>query len=66
MKKFGIVDNFKRWIKLREIRNDVAHEYQHDIQETVNALPPPLTGKRRTAFVLQFHRVLFINQNMVK
>ena len=48
LEKLGVVENYDNWMKLREVRNVVAHEYEVDTLEnaerinTIHSLKPGL------------------------
>lgn len=66
LEKFGIVDNYQRWMKLREIRNDVSHEYPLDIQETINALNTLYQVKDELLSYYSSIESYLLNKNLVK
>ncbi|MGA9046619.1 hypothetical protein [Sulfuricurvum sp.] len=38
MEKEGIIDSFDNWMELREIRNELEHDYPDELQEALNDL----------------------------
>lgn len=38
IEKEQIIDSLENWIELREVRNDLEHDYPEDLQEALNNL----------------------------
>lgn len=38
LEQIGIIEDFEKWNRLREIRNELSHEYGDDVKESVERL----------------------------
>ena len=38
LEQIGVIADLEKWTKLREIRNDLSHDYGDDIKESVERL----------------------------
>lgn len=52
IEQFGIIESYEKWFKLREIRNDVSHEYPVADEEAIIALNQLFNNKNQLEIVL--------------
>jgi len=52
IEQFGIIESDEKWFKLREIRNDVSHEYPVADEEAIIALNQLFNNKNQLEIVL--------------
>lgn len=38
LEKLGLIQDYQEWIKMREIRNQLAHEYPSEVKEIIDSL----------------------------
>lgn len=38
LEQLGIIEDYEKWKELRELRNELAHEYEEDLNETAEKL----------------------------
>lgn len=38
LEQLGIIEDYEKWKELRELRNELAHEYEEDLTETADKL----------------------------
>ncbi|MCF8242840.1 MAG: DUF86 domain-containing protein [Melioribacteraceae bacterium] len=45
LEQLGIIEDYDKWKELRELRNELAHEYEEDLNETAEKLNSLLNRK---------------------
>lgn len=56
LEQLGIIEDFEKWKELRELRNQLAHEYEEDLSETAEKLNSLM--KRKSDLEDYFNNIL--------
>lgn len=56
LEQLGIIEDYEKWKELRELRNELAHEYEEDLNETAEKLNSLI--KRKKDLVDFFNKIL--------
>lgn len=56
LEQLGIIEDYEKWKELRELRNELAHEYEEDLNETAEKLNSLL--KRKTDLENYFYNIV--------
>ena len=46
LEQLGIIEDYEKWKELRELRNELAHEYEEDLNETAEKLNSLIKRKK--------------------
>ncbi len=53
LEKIGLINSAQEWIKIRKLRNKIAHEYPEEIEETVKDIKEALKYTQEMSSTLE-------------
>lgn len=56
LEKLGVIEDYDRWKELRELRNELAHEYEEELNETADKLNTLI--KRKTDLQDYYEKII--------